>query len=184
MMDISHVNTLILTTLVLVPGYLYAATKARFVVVEQPSSWQEKTLFLVVHSMILTGMSLAMYILGGNDVVGLLMKKDTAQIASELLKWPWIVTVFVNPIVFGFLAAMAVRIDIVGRLFALFGRVHGINKLVPLPHLNAWDSAFLALNNGMTKIVAVQLKSGAVIYGEFDAESCANRKGTYTDLFL
>ena len=182
-MDITHVKSLILVTLILVPGYLYSQAKARFVIVETPSSWQEKTLYFIVHSLILVGISFAMFILGGNDVVGLLTKKDTAQIATELLRWQWVTTVFILPLVFGFLTAMAIRCDLVSRLFGLFGRVHGINKLVPLPHLSAWDSAFLALNNGTTKILAVQLKSGAVIYGEFDAESCANRKGAYTDLF-
>lgn len=183
-MDINHLNGLILATLILVPGYLFAQAKSRLVIYEKPEIWQDKILFYIVHSLMLVGISLAMFVLSGTDIVSLAMKKNTAEVARALLSWPWIVTVFVIPVVFGFLSALFIRWNLVGHAFRLFGWVHGIRNFVPLPELTAWDSAFLKLNDGIEKILAVQLKSGAILYGEFDAQSFANRKGAYTDLFL
>jgi hypothetical protein len=184
-MDISHVKSLIMICLVLVPGYLFSRAKSKFVITEQPASWQEKTIYYVTHSMILFGLSISMFILSGADVVGLLTKQNTAQVASELLTWPWIVSLFVNPLLFGWIAAMGVRFDVVGNVFHLLSRIHGIKNLKPLPTLiDAWDSAFLALNCGKRMIVAVHMKNEAIIYGVFDENATANKKGSYTDLFL
>lgn len=180
----NHVNSLILVTLVLVPGYLFARSKRKFCIFDSPTTWQEKVLYYIVHSGICFGASLSLFILSGTDVVGLLTKKDTAQIATELMRWPWLITVFINPLVFGFIAAMGVRFNLVGEFFNLFERAHGIGKFEPLKELDAWDQAFLRLNDGTEKIVAIQLKDGNIIYGVFDGQSCANRKGSYTDLFL
>ncbi|MHB8742809.1 MAG: DUF6338 family protein [Sulfuricaulis sp.] len=186
-MDLANAKELILFVVLVVPGYLYNRTKARFVIMDGPASWQEALVWYVVHSLIITGIAFALLIISGADITGLLTKQNTAQVAQALIRWQWIAVVFVLPLVLGFASGMTVRFDLVGRLLnGLSHRIGGIRHLAALPELEAWDSCFLQLNRARDEVLAVQviLKTGEVVCGEFGPGAVANRKGGYTDLFL
>jgi hypothetical protein len=185
-MDISSAKSLITIILMVVPGYLYARAKARFVISETPSSWQQSVLWYVVHSLTIVGMAFALFIISGADITSLLAKQNSAQVAASLITWQWAFVVFVLPLICGFVSGMLIRFNVVGWLFdRVSGHVKGVRHFLPLPELEAWDAAFLALNrSSKPMLVHVLMKSGEVLCGEFGPGACANRKGSYTDLFL
>ena len=49
-MDLQHLNGLILATLFLVPGYLFAQAKGRLVIYDKPETLQEKLGYTKDHS--------------------------------------------------------------------------------------------------------------------------------------
>jgi hypothetical protein len=186
-MDLSSAKALIMTILVIVPGFLYGRTKARFVVCEPPGSWQQALLWYFVHSLMVTGIAFALFIISGADITALLTKQNTAQVAQALITWQWIVVVFVLPPILGFASAMAVRLNLVDRLFDLLPeKLRGARNLAALPELSAWDACFLKLNRHRDDLLIVQvvLKTGELLFGVYGLGACANRNGNYTDLFL
>jgi len=194
-MEFTTISALVIIVLTVIPGYIFTKTKRRFCVFAEEHDWQHSLLSYVLHSLIILAIAWGVQSLIGQHPSTILNNKSAQDLIRQLIASPvdWGLTIFVFPIVGGYLAALAVRFNVVAWPYIIVSTVArrlGGRKVVrqllaPLPSIvEGWDALYLELTTGGPHIVVVEKKSGDTVIGMFKTGSATSRHGNYPDLFL
>ncbi|ODU51623.1 MAG: hypothetical protein ABS98_06375 [Lysobacteraceae bacterium SCN 69-48] len=194
-MEFTTISALVIIVLTVIPGYIFTKTKRRFCVFAEEHDWQHSLLSYVLHSLIILAIAWGAQSYIGQHPSTILNNKTAQDLIRQLVASPvaWGLTIFVVPIVGGYLAALAVRFNIVAWPYIIVsttarrlgGRKVVRQLLAPLPSIvEGWDALYLELTTGGPHVVVVEKKSGSTVIGIFKSGSATSRHGTYPDLFL
>lgn len=165
---------------ILIPGLVYRAFKGRFLTIVDHTHEKMAILQVAVSGLFLTLLAIPVYLLIGFDPVTplwlIVSMKELVRFVTE----HWLALFFHSFVLPALVAIMTAYVERKGWMADALAAM-GLQPMAKNP--SPWASAWI-LHRGVVPMVAITLKNGDIVYGQFGPEASAAVMSGSRDVFL